>query len=381
MPARRRTSSRKRSYRRSSTLSDGRRYGPRQVRRATRRVRRALRSRQPECSCPSELSPGAKFALAQIDPFHVSSHGAKIPDSNTQPSIANTDCEQVTLTSSAVAADLNGIAFRPFYTWGTVTATPGAALNWGVAYATNIANRSKNAAYSVAMELSRPVAHAIRISSPVAPTAATGFVHIGISTESIFGGVTWQYPTTIAQISGLQFYKRVTLASLTQSPVTVINKWIDDTAFRYSAPNGTTVTGTGSSFQTDYAWGTLVIICEGCPVSSAIVSAEHMLLSEAIPSKDAVIVGTTAAPNNPDILSATSSMQSNTEGIHTENEQDNHFRESLGELKKSATEQGLHALRSLGPVVTKLAMSSATDYVNRAFGIGGVNDNPNRIAS
>ena len=35
----------------------------------------------------------------------------------------------------------------------------------------------------------------------------------------------------------LPFYRKVTLASLTQSPLTVVNKFLDQTAFRYTDPS------------------------------------------------------------------------------------------------------------------------------------------------
>jgi len=248
------------AYRRRAPV---RRYAPRRrisapsYRRPTykRRAapRRARVTRRVKCHCPEALTPGAKFVLAQLDPFDSAScNGAKIPDSNTMPSVANSDCDIVNLSTTAVSTDLSGIAFRPGYTHGTVNATGGAALNWGAAFATNALNRSKRAAYTAVIELTRPVAHAIRISSPLAPTSATGFVHLGLATEGIGGETTWTWPTTLAQMSGLQYYKRVTVASLTQSPITVINKWLDDTGFRYSMPNlAVDATTNANGFQTD----------------------------------------------------------------------------------------------------------------------------------
>jgi len=228
MPPRRRTYSRRRAPARRRSVRK------RTYSRPKRTMSRSNRGAAGRCVCPGEMSDGAKFALAQLDPFHPAVSGAKIPDSNVQPSISTTDIEQVNIVSSATLTDLNGAAFRPNWTWATQNATPGAAVTWGVAYVTNSVNRTKRPGYNQAIELTRPVAHAIRLSSSLSPTTASGFVHVAISTETNFGAVTWQYPSTIAEISGCQFYKRVTLASLTQSPLTVINKWIDDTGDRKS---------------------------------------------------------------------------------------------------------------------------------------------------
>lgn len=349
---------------------------------------RSTRGRQ-ACVCPGELTPATKFALAQLDPFHSNAMGAKVPDSNTQPSISSTDTEQVTLLSSGLSTDLFGMAFRPSFTYGTITATPGSPLNWGVAYVTNALNRSKRTAYAAAIELTRPVAHAVRLSSPLAPTSASGFVHIAISTETTFGANTWQYPTTIAQISGCQFYKRVTLASLTQSPLTIINKWIDDTAFRYSSPTANIESATASVFQTDYAWGNIVMILEGVPTGVNVISAEHLLMSEGIPQKDSPIIGTPAAASSPGTLQATAEMQAHSEPFHTEAEQEGYIQRGVNAFAQGASEQsdrlfqrvGVPLLQAVGQQATSSAVNMFYNAITGQGGISGVNSNPNRLAN
>jgi len=236
-----------------------------------------------------------------------------------------------------------------------------------------------------AIEMTRPVAHAIRITSPVAPTAATGFVHIAISTESTYGQVTWQYPTTIAEISGCQFYKRVTLASLTQSPLTIINKWIDDTAWRYSSPASNLGSAVSNHFQTDYAWGAIVILLEGCPVSTVVLSAEHLLSSEGIPDKNSPLIGTSAAANSSGVLSATSDMQANTEPFHTEQEQEGYLSRSATAFAQGAREQGERIFEKYAvPIAQHVGGLAASSVVDRLFdrpGISGVNQNPHRISN
>jgi len=385
MPPRRRSYSRKRFPRRRSG------YVRRSVRRRaapTRRLSRASRGRT-ACVCPGELSPATKFALAQLDPFHSNAMGAKVPDSNTQPSISTTDIEQNSLGTSAVATDLNGIAFRPQYTWSAIAATSGAILNWGALYATNAGNRTKRTAYNTAIELTRPVAHAVRLSCSLAPTAASGFVHIAISTETTFGATSWQFPTTVAQISGCQFYKRVTLASLTQAPITVINKWIDDTAFRYSAPASDLAQASAQTFQTDFSWGVIVIILEGAPVSVSALSAEHLLMSEGIPQKDGPLVGTPAAASSPGTLQATSSMQSHTEPFHTEAEQEGYIQRGVNAFAQGAAEQGdrlyervgVPLLNAVGQQATSSALNMFYNAITGQGGISGVNSNPNRLVN
>jgi len=382
MPPRRRTYSRRRAPVR-------RRVARKRVyARPKRTMSRANRSRQ-QCVCPGEMGDGAKFALAQLDPFHVAVSGAKIPDSNVQPSISTTDIEQVNLVTSAAGTNLHGFAFRPQWTWATQEATPGVPLAWGAAYVTLSVNRSKRAGYNSAVELTRPVAHAIRLSSPLAPTSASGFVHIAISTETNFAQTTWQYPTTIAQISGCQFYKRVTLASLTQSPLTVINKWIDDSAFRYSSPAADFAAAISTTFQHDYGWGTIVVILEGAPVSSNCLSAEHLLISEGIPQKDGPIIGTPAAPASSATLDVVSDTIAGTEPAHSEIEQEGYISRGVSAMAAGARRQGENAFQTIAVPLLQHAGAQAASSATAGFmamvtgtgGIGGVNSNPNRLAN
>lgn len=375
MPPRRRPYSRKRAgrYTRPSYTRAVRTV---RARRAPVRRTGQRRGATTSCVCPSGLTPAVKFALAQIDPFDVKSDGAKIPDSNTQPSIPTTDIEINNITTTAVASDLSALAFRPQYTWGLIPGTPGATVGWGAAFVTNALNRTKRTAYVAAVELTRPVAHAVRISSPVAPLNASGFIHIGIVTEGYFGVATWQNPTNIAQMTGLPFYRRVTLASLTQSPITVINKWIDDTGFRYSAANADFTNGSGSSFTSDYSWGTIVIMTEGCPISTVVVSCEHLLMSEGIPNKDGPITGSPAARSEPGVVAATSNMQANTEATHTESEQESMMAKAGNSLLKGAKEQGQQVFDSIAPGICEAIGAAGVQYLANNIspvGIPGVN--------
>jgi len=352
-------------------------------------VRRARTSRKSKCVCPTAMNPGTKFIMAQLDPFDPAVNGAKIPDSNTMPSIANSDTDIVNMSSTATVTDLNGLAFRPQYTWATVAATGGASLTWVAAYG-GATNRSKRTAYLAAMELTRPVAHAVRISSPVAPTAASGFVHIGLSHESTLTETTWTYPTTIAEMSNLQHYKRVTLASLTQSPLTVINKWLDDTAFRYSSPaaNLKSTGSDGAEFQTDYSWAVIVIMTEGVPASTTTLSCEHLLLSEGLPKKDGVIIGTVAAANSPQSLSAASSLSTVQEPFHTEAEQDSYIQRGINAVAQGAAAHGENLFQEVAVPLMQRAgaygLNTAAGYAFNALagigGIAGVNNNANRLA-
>jgi len=363
-------------------------YAPRRTyskRRApARRTRKGTTSK---CVCPAELTPSTKFLMAQIDPFDAQCQGAKIPDSNNMPSVANTSVELVPMSTGATASNLIATAFRPSFRNASVVMTTGSPLVNPAAFGGGV-NRQNSAAYNAAVEVTRTVAHAIRLSSSLAPTTASGFVHIGLSVESIFNTTTWQFPTTVAQMSGLQYYKRVTLASLTQAPITIINKWIDDTGFRYSHPESDlTTAATNTTFQTDGGWSAIYVLVEGAPINSTVLSAEHILLTEFLPDKNGVLIGTSAASNSPEVLAAAGELSTRVEPFHTEAEQEGYIQRGVNAVAQGAALHGeavfqqvaVPLLQRVGGYGASVAMNMAAAAMLGTGGIGGVNNNPNRL--
>ena len=370
------------------TMTRRRVYRRRTIRRTTRRTD----------SCPQELSPAAKFALAQLDPFESRAVGAKIPDSNTMPSIANSDSDSVRMTVPAASGNLLATAFKPGYTESYLHALDNnGALS--VAW-TGVWNGRRNlVSVTNTIEAIRPVAHAVRISSPLAPTTASGFVHMGIAVEarrSHRAATSPDYPTTPEEMSGLQHYRRVTVASLTQSPITIINKWLDETGFRYDDPRSIGIySGSGgaatsvTTFNFDTSWGVLIVMVEGNNQVASPLSFEHLLMSECIPQKNAFILGTPAAPNSPGTMSAVSSMTAAQDFSHTEAGQDSYIQAGLEELSRGAQNAGarvwndvaLPVLSRLGHMAGNQAMNMALGAIAGRGGLPGVNSNPNRLTS
>lgn len=384
-----------------------RRVSKRSVRRVARRrpaytrrrvSRRVGRKRASEpCKCPGELSAGAKFAFAQLDPFEPKCLGAKIPDSNTIPSIAQSDTDQVAIAAPPTAGLLVAMAFNPSYASATLEAgqlgTPDPTqIQWTGTFKT----RRNHTTVVNSIEAYRPVAHALRISSALAPTAATGFVHIGLAVESRrneTSATVPDYPRTVNEMTGLALYKRVTLASLTQSPLTLINKWIDDTGFRYDDPDAVyQFLGSGSilapSLNFQQSWGTLVIMVEGAPTTSSPISVEHLLLSEMLPRKDSFILGTQAAPNSSGTMSAVSTMVGEIDFAHTEAQQESYIQQGLNELSRGAAIAGAQVwnnvaaplLQRAGYAAVSTAAQMAINAASGRGGIPGVNSNPARLS-
>lgn len=371
-----------------------------------RRIARMPRQKAKPCVCPGELTPTAKFALAQIDPFDTRCLGGKIPDSNSIPSIANCDTDQVALPTVA-SQNNRAMAFWPTYTdavllSGFPTADPN-LVTWNTGTVANQtsavwATRRNQPQVLANIEGIRPVAHAIRISSSLASTTATGFIHVGLATESRASAVSteWELPTTVALMTGLAHYKRFTISSLTQSPITIINKWIDDTAFRYSVPQGQHRNLASSfnqnTFEFGGSWGQLVVFIEGAPANqTAAVSVEHILHTEMIPKKDSFILGTTAAPNSPGTLGAVGAMVSEIDFAHTEDEQESYASKAVESLKRGAAAQGAQIMETVsGPVAERVGSAAVNWAFNAAMGfaashlasrgIPGINANPSRLA-
>lgn len=384
-------------YRRSKTNI---RRAPRRRRAAVRRapVRRrrvtTRRSHRRVAHTPQAMTPTTQFVLAQIDPFDVKCLGAKVPDSNTMPSIANTDTDQLSLAAPSAAGNNVAIALLPGYAHSYNVATQAAgAVTW-----TNTFSSRRNYTSIVgAAEAFRPVAHAIRISSGLSPTSATGFVHIGLDVESRWNDTNFilpDFPLDVNAMTGLAFYKKVTLASLTQSPLTAINKWIDESAFRYQDPREVTqlvASGTGvgqPTFQFYNNWATIIIMIEGAPTGAAPLSIEHLLSTELLPKKTAFIMGGAAAPNSAGVMSAASSMAADTEFTHTEAEQESYMARSARSFAEGAAAAGenifVNVAQPLLQHVGAAAVNSAAQYAYQAAtgtgGITGINSNPSRLA-
>ncbi|AXH77929.1 MAG: capsid protein [Cressdnaviricota sp.] len=356
-----------------------------------------------DCQCPGELSATAKFALAQLDPFEPKCLGAKVPDSNTMPSLANCDTDLVPITAGGTSGFLTGAAFLPTYATAYHVAAGASATT--VAWSSGI-NRTKYSQVCASVEAIRPVAHAIRLSCPTAPTSTTGFVHIGLDVESRWSQSNTattvpEFPITVDQMAGLAHYKRVTLASLTQSPITVINKWIDESGFRYNDPRaaanyttgvdssvGTTIASALTIFNFNSSWGALIVLVEGSTgVSTTLLSVEHILLTECLPRKDAFILGTGAAPNSPGTMSAVSSMVADQDFAHTEAQQESYVNEGIHRFSQGAAIAGERVWNDVAaPLMTRLGSAAINTGVAMAInaytgrgGIQGVNSNPNRL--
>lgn len=347
-------------------------YAPRRsaYQRRSRRVQSAGMSSNACCG----MDPGQKFVMVQADPFEPKYFGSKIPDSSTIPSIPtpiqyNQSLQTLITSQPSFAA---AWAFYPSPNSSFVTALGLNASQWSFSASNaTVQSAPQQASFQSQFEMFRPTAHAIRLSCPFAPTNTTGFVHIAIATEATATGAVHytQLAESFSALSGYTFYKRVTLASLTQSPITLINKWTDETAFRYQAPNVGEATSNQSNpmtFHVPYSWGTLLVAVEGASTSTtpgvfSPLQAEVILHTECIPDKNSTLIGSTAAAYSSGTLNAVSQAVAATDFSHTEEQQDRTIGNYVAEVANAA---GLspRSVRDFGIRVAGQAVRTAAQY-------------------
>jgi len=331
------------------------------------------------------MNAGQKFLLAQMDPFDPKALGCKIPDSSTQPSVPIA-CQELDSGPTMATNQVNAVAYLPSVSGSILKATTGvAAWTWPVLFTGTDWNKRTDVV--AAVEAARPVSHGIRISCLTAPTSTSGFLHLACAVETINNGVTtWPYATTIAQLSGYSWYKRVTLASLTQTPITIINKYVDETAFRYLGVDGApAATGANSNtFHIPLSWGALIIAVEGFNGTGNPIQAEMMLHLEAIPKNIGVLSGSAAASVAPSVLAAAASVGANTDFAHTEEQQDSYMAQAVANAQAGATAAGNAFMNNvIAPAAYNTGYSIANQAIGAALtgiaGIAGVNSNPRRL--
>ena len=77
-----------------------------------------------------------------------------------------------------------------------------------------------------------------------------------------------------------------------------------------------------------------------CTSDTISLSAEHLLLTESLPKKDSILIGTQAAPNSPGTMSAVSTMAGETDFSHVESGQESYVNQGLQAFARGAATAG-----------------------------------------
>lgn len=330
MPARRRRAApRRRVYRR----------------RAPVRRRAATYRRRPALARRYQARMLTKYELGQVNPFDQQVSGVKIPDSNTQPS-DTARCEDRQTMSSGVGETCNCNAFMPNLAAFTVPATSASstAWSWPATFGGGVTS-SNSANYISSFQGVRVAAHGVRISSQAAPTTITGFVHVCLYPVSTFTNTSWTFPTSLSQMSQLPWYRRFTIASLTQRSVTVVNKFLDSSATRYFDPaSDNAASGNDTSFQFGGSWCAVLVAFEGAPSSTSLLSVENLVHYETLQKVGASGSQSPAAQYNVKELEDVSRIASGGNAIFLEGEESAQVRQAISILGRGLNTIAEHVL-------------------------------------
>jgi len=367
-------------------------------------VRRVARPR-PQRRVPT---PFNAFALAHVDPFDDRCRGIKIPDANTMPSVGLTISQETTMVVTGTQA--NAHAFFPSvgcmeilagdknvgsnsWTWYLTGAPTSTAIQ-----PTQQTQSLKFGAVVAGYDLVRSVAHGVRLSCGLAPQTVTGFAHIAICSRPTVNNyvATW-WPASVAEMAECVWYKRVPLATLTQRPLTVVNKILDTTSQTYhspvraytsesdpvsglaaaqamatgGAPTGTTPFG---YFDRDSLNGfaAIIVAVEGAPSGSSPLVIEMITHIEAIPRATGLQTGSLAAPSNPAVLAGVSHMAATTPAEHFEGEEPSRIAQAANAFYQGASTAVGGTVTSLGNTFVSAAghagYAAASYAMNRAAG-------------
>lgn len=299
----------RRSYRRKT-------YGGyRKYRRRYSTYRRRYRRRK-QIPTFGRMRKLTRFQIAQADPFDQEAIGAKIPDANSMPSCPVQVCDTKTMTTDATHG-VSVVAVRPFasITFVDSSAPTGTtAWGWTAAYGGAVAS-ARNSSITSNFTLIRPVAHGCRLTSGLSPNTVTGYVHVAIFAGNMFGATTWDFPTTVTQMTNGTIYKKIPLAQICTQSVTVVNRSVDFSNERYvGATSNVAANATDLNFQTT-GWGTIIIAVEGGPLNTAVVQIENLIHLECIPLKTGIADASPAAPYNPQTLADVTNGQNSADPI------------------------------------------------------------------
>jgi len=357
----RRRASRRKTYRRRSYRRVP--YTRRRYRRRVSRVPTAVMS---------------KYALAHIDPFSQKVIGCKIPDSNTYPSNAFRVDDAWSVKASDGSYGTTAFALLPsLKNQFIVCSTPSENGKWGwnVSYGggtdssriTGIANN-----YS----LYRPVAMGVKLSCPGAATTISGNLHVAVIANSDFGKTTWWFPTNVSQMSNCMFYRRYPLSMFTQQTLTMVNKFLDQTACRYMDPNSDGIDNSGDiSFQHN-GWATIIVAVEGSTNSTNVIQAEVVLHVEAIPDKSGVSTATPAAAFNINELQQVSEIAGRTEAAFADQDRTSYMSEAVRAATRGMRNAADRVFWNWGVPAAEAAGAAAVSYAANRYGIPGITNRP-----
>ena len=361
----RKRSSTKRSYGRKRSGSSSSRSSSS---RGTTTRRRSYYSRRANQAQTVVKFP--KYFKAQMNPFDMGGYGARIPDTNTAPS-SSLYCYDEGVISTSAASKTVGALMMPsggiFLYSGVEGASP--AFSWNaVDWANAATRRAKDTAVASSYSLIRPVAHAVRLTCNGAAASVTGFVHIAlvsVDTEAASLNASATIPKTLSNMASLPQYRRVTLSSLCENPLIVVNRFLDETAHRYvnvgAGVTGNDVPAAGSKeaqFNVANSWMSILIVLESSSVGSNSVNFEDICHFEGQSLCSGLSRDFDAEPPNRPLLERVSHAVGMTEAVFYENSS-----EYANRVKQSLELMGVRGVGGQSSSLNKGGSGYAKPYI------------------
>lgn len=250
------------------------------------------------------------FTLAHVNPFDRKCFDARVPDQSTAPSSPFYLYD--TSDFSIAVGNSNCKIFSPWTTKYTVGMTYVGPTSWAAPldFVSSVTNYAKLSSMQSQYTLVRPVAHGVRLSCPLSPQTVTGYTHVCLYPISNYGDTTWQVPTSVSQMQDCPFYQRFTNAQLIANPITIVNKYSDEAAFRYRDVNDSgTGTATGVEYH-NFGWMMIVVAVTGAPDGNAI-ACENILHMEGQALSGNLSGDLTSEQWRPSVMAATSEYAAN----------------------------------------------------------------------
>jgi len=250
-----------------------------------------------------------KFTLAQLNPFNRDCYDCRVPDTNTAPSTPFSTYDEYNIGSGAfpnASCNIFMPNLRNMYCFPAGAGGSATSWNWSAINQNSTVNYT---ALDNQFGLYRPVSLGIRITCPLAATSASGYVHLCLFSASTSNSSA-NLPSNLTEMATCPFYKRINLASIVQTPVIYVSKYMDESAHLYrDINNAFQFTGTtGAEIQTNWGWMTIMCVVEGYPNGGNPLGIEVVGHYEGQSKFAAMITDIPAEMPNAPVMAATSAI-------------------------------------------------------------------------
>jgi hypothetical protein len=317
-------------------MASKRRTYRRKRRSSTKTRRKSTRSKRRRTTTRRKPAVISKFIAAQLNPFDERVLGVKIPDENTVPSVGfATDDERTLSTGSSYGC--NAVVLRHTMAKSSVqtaTVVGTTSWTWSASYLGTTDSGDLVPARDT-FELMRTCAFGVKISCPLAATTASGFVHVCLVANNYEAESSWDYPTSTNAMAKMQGYRKFTLSALTQKPLFVTSKPIDNNAYRYFNSASDLAASADNMELHHEGWQSILVAVTQTNNPASVLNIEKIVHREGIPKAGNFLVGSTPSPSYPNVMRDAANIAASTDPTHL-GEGNSVFSEFAGRVNTAA---------------------------------------------